>query len=226
MGAPAGDDRPLHSIRRQRADPFASHGVVFLSAAVLAAIGWQVLVDRDRRALAGALLLLLVVDYLPARPPLFAVDRPGVYDALRAVPDPGIICELPLGLRDGFGESGRLDGRVLAYQTVHGRPLTGGFVARLSPRIRAAYQDDPILGPLLRLSGGTAIGAERPLDRHTAGSLLRAHGIRHVILNHATAPPDLVAYVRATLPLRSVAADGERTLYAIDPTIAESGATR
>jgi len=195
---------------------------VYLSAAILAALGWQRLHDRGRRMLCVSLLALLVVDYFPAQALTSRVARPAVYDVLRAQTDLGVVCELPLGLRDGFGASGRLDGRVLVYQTLHGHPITGGFVARLSPRIRAAYQDDAILGPLLRLSDGHPLSAERPMDPRTAQALLRAHGISHVIINQLTAPADLLAYARASLPLRILAADAERTLYAIGDVTGES----
>ena len=50
-----------------------------------------------------------------------------LYDVLARQTGPGSVCELPIGLRDGFGELGRLDMRVLYYQTLHGRPITGGF---------------------------------------------------------------------------------------------------
>lgn len=196
--------------------------VVSLAAAMLAAIGWRRLRDQNRGTLAFMLGLLLLADYFPARPPVFALDRPSVYDALAAQSAPGIVCELPLGLRDGFGEAGRLDTRVLAYQTRHGLSITGGFVARLSPRLVAAYESDPILGPLLRLSSGAPVGAEPQLDAQTTIARLRRHGIRYFVLNEETAPADLVTWVRTNLPLRMILRDGGRALYAVDAAIAGS----
>lgn len=194
--------------------------VVSLAAAMLAAIAWQHLRDRNSRVLAAGLLLLLLADYFPSRPPFFTVDRPSIYDALAAQPAGGTLCELPLGLRDGFGEIGRLDARVLLYQTSHARPMTGGFVARLSPRLAAAYDADPILSSLARLSAGLPLSGGPPLDRQTAGARLLSLGIRYVIVNQDTAPPELLAYVHSHLPLKVVARDGPRTLYAIDIAIA------
>ena len=192
--------------------------VVSLSAAMLAAIAWRDLQQRQRHRLAACVAMLLLLDYLPARPPFFTVDRPSIYDVVASQPGEGSLCELPLGLRDGFGETGRLDTRVLAYQTRHNRPLTGGFVARLSPRVTTAYQTDAVLGPLLRLSAGASLSAEPTIDRHAAGARLVRYGIRYVMLNEETAPADLVAWARANLPLRVVATGGRRTLYAVDVT--------
>ena len=47
---------------------------------------------------------------------------------------PGAVLELPLGIRDGFGEYGVLDSRVQDHQTLHEKPLVGGFVSRMPAR--------------------------------------------------------------------------------------------
>jgi hypothetical protein len=92
----------------------------------------------------------------------------------------------------------------------------------LSPRLVAAHQADPVLGPLLRLSAGAPMDAEPPQDRETARTRLLGHGIRYLIVNEQTAPPDLIRWVRANLPLRTIAEDGGRTLYALDGALAGS----
>jgi len=119
--------------------------MVILGVAMLVA---YVLAVLPRRFTAAAALLLLV-DYWPAPQPMVSIDRPSLYaTTLRAQPA-GAVLDLPLGLRDGFGERGHLDHRALFYQTLHQHPMAGGFVARLSPRIVEAYSADPILGILL-----------------------------------------------------------------------------
>ena len=96
--------------------------------------------------------LVLAADYLPAPFPLTALDRPEIYETLRDRREHGAVCELPLGIRDGFGEHGSFDDRVLFYQTIHQRPLVGGFIARLPAAVITTYQGDPLLAGLLRLS--------------------------------------------------------------------------
>jgi hypothetical protein len=192
--------------------------VVFLAIAVLAACA--VSVWRRRSTLPAwamaALMVGVVVDFLPAPFPLTALERPSIYATLRDRPERGAVCELPLGLRDGFAERGQFDERVLFFQTIHGRPMTGGFVARLPPSVLATYETDPLLSSLLRLSGLPAtIDAALP-DRQLAGLLLRRHGIAFVMLNRATAPPALVEYV-GMMPLRLVAEERERSLFVVEP---------
>jgi hypothetical protein len=197
--------------------PGRALAVVFLALAVLCACA--VAEWRRRTALPGwplaALALAVVVDFLPAPFPLTALERPAIYETLRARPETGALCELPLGMRDGFAERGHLDERVLFFQTLHGRPITGGFAARLSPSVLAMYDGDPLLSTLLRLSGPpSTVDAALP-DRQLAGLLLRKHGIGFVMLNRATAPAALIEYV-GMLPLRLIAEERERSLYVVE----------
>jgi hypothetical protein len=190
--------------------------IVYLAAAIISAIGLRALLSAGRRGWAVVFVGLLIADYAPLAPPWFAIDRPAVYDVLRQEIGPGAVCELPLGLRDGFGETGRFDSRILLYQTIHGRPITGGFVARLPPRIPAAYEADAVLGPLLRLSSGSPLSHEQPVSRDQAAEALRRDQIRYVVINRATSPSDLLAFVHRSLPLRLLASDRDRDLYVVD----------
>jgi hypothetical protein len=193
--------------------------VVYLCLAVLAAFGFAALRDRGREGLAAVLFLLVVLDGFPARARAFRIDRPAVYDALAARTEAGAVCELPLGIRDGFAERGRANSSVQLYQTIHGRPIAGGFVARLPPRLTAAYEADPVLGPLLRLSEGHPLATEHVLNPDRATAALIANGFRFVVVDVAAAPPDLLTYTRTGLHLKLLAADGGRELYeVVEPT--------
>jgi hypothetical protein len=194
--------------------------VVDLAVAVLGALALSAWRARSRRptALLMGALSLIAVDLLPAPFPVVVLDHPPLYDMLRDRPERGAVCELPLGVRDGFGELGALDHRVLFYQTIHGRPLVGGFVARLPPSVLDAYRADPLISALLRLSaptGDSDTSVPSP-DRQSAATLLRRDGIRFVMLNRATAPPALFDYVVHDLPLTLISEDGERSLYITD----------
>jgi hypothetical protein len=62
----------------------------------------------------------------------------------------------------------------------HQRPLAGGFVARLPPSVRSAYQDSVILQELLRVSRGSEAGADLE-----AGAAARAaeRGLNFLVIN-------------------------------------------
>jgi hypothetical protein len=193
--------------------------VVSLSIALLAAMGLERLLNRGRaaRMTAGCLLLLLVIECIPARPPLYVPAVPSTYFALNDRSKKGAVCELPLGLRDGFGETGSLDENALLYQTIHERPIVGGFVARLPPSIAREYAAMPVLGSLLQLSSGAKV-SETDASRtpHEAAALLASAGIAFVILDTRRASADLIAYVQSQIELKRIAEEDGRVFYEVE----------
>jgi hypothetical protein len=73
-----------------------------------------------------------------------------------------------------------------------------------------------VIRSLFRLSGGGTVDpadvAASPSDGARA---LRDAGIRYVVLNRQTAPPQLASYVESSLPLVLARRDGVRDLYIV-----------
>lgn len=170
--------------------------LVYLAAAMLGATGFLLLRQAGHTASAVACAALALVDLVPAQPPILVVDRPPIYEALRAQPQSGAVCELPLGLRDSFGETGTFDPWILWHQTIHDRPMAGGFVSRLPPRIQRAYLDAPVLGSFVRLSAGGPLDAEPAISSAAAASALASDGIAFLVVDRVRSPPALLEYVR------------------------------
>lgn len=190
--------------------------VVHLSLAALSALG----LARARESANGrrwtpVLVAILLAELVPAPFPMTTLDRPPIYDALAAQHGPGGVLELPLGARDGFGERGRLDHRVLWYQALHERPLVGGFVARLAPSVRKAYDANPLVSDLLALSSGGALPPAPPRSTGETAEALDALGVGFVVLNRATASAALIDFVERHVPLVKIADIDGRTLYAV-----------
>ncbi len=199
--------------------------VVDLALALLSAIAVAAWRRRARQPtfVLASVLLLVVADYLPAPFPLLALDRPAIYDTLRERPEPGALCELPIGVGDGIGtvrapDTNRLY-EALYHQTIHGRSLVGGFVSRLPPGVVSAYEHDQLIGALWRLSGHQpAWNDDPPLpDRWQAAASFEHDGIRFVMLDRSRASHTLVDYVERRLPLKLVAQDAVRSLYLVEP---------
>ena len=101
--------------------------MVMLVIAVFAAYGVRWLLEQPRRGAlwAGALALLVVVEFLPAPYPMSQPDTPAWYAALAAEPRSGAVLNLPMNWdRPGY----------LLYQTVHQKPLTVAYISREDPR--------------------------------------------------------------------------------------------
>jgi hypothetical protein len=166
--------------------------VVYLALAVLCAIALAKLAARGRRAWPIAIVVLVLVDFVPVPRGITTLERSPVYDAIRAHPSTGAVLHLPLGLRDGFGVTGAFYEDVLWAQMQHGRAIGGGFSARIPPSVRAFYEEDRVLETLLALSGEAP--PDRPLDPAAAASHLSALGFRFIVIDRARAPAALAAY--------------------------------
>jgi hypothetical protein len=191
--------------------------VVQLMIALIAAEGIVLMRGSSRgRLLAFAALVVLMADVWPAPHPWTPIDRPAIYQRLASQP-PGIVLEIPLGVGDGFGVRGDLDHRTLFYQTMHRHPQMGGFVARLSSRIKTAYDNDPIIGPVLKLSEHSLTSVAPPLapPAPRAPCALTCD-VRYVVINEATVSSELRSFIAKAFHLRLLEQTGARALYAVE----------
>jgi hypothetical protein len=192
--------------------------VAYLALAMLSSLGLARLIERPslRRRAAGCLAALLAIECIPARPPLDTPDMPSQYAMLRTRDRRGALCELPLGLRDGFGETGSFDASVLLHQTLHERPIIGGFLARLPTSVARDYGAMPVIGSLLRLSAGGRLSDEHGvLAPREAASALTAAGIAFVVLDTRRASPELIQYVQSAIALRNIGEEDGRIFYEV-----------
>jgi hypothetical protein len=188
--------------------------LVYLAIAQISAFGLVALMRDDRRRLAAwALAALIAMDCAPAWPPFYHPRVPATYHAMHG--PPGAICELPLGLRDGFGEVGTFDASVLLYQTVHQRPILGGFVARLSPDVVRTYRASPMLSTFVRLSSNGRENDSAVDSPLASPADLTPLGVAYVVLDTRAAKPQLLSYVRSASVLRLIGEEDGREFYEV-----------
>lgn len=187
--------------------------MVYLSLAMLIAYALATMPSLRRRGPMAAVAVLLLIDFAAAPSPLTRLDAPATYRTLAEMPS-GAVLELPMGIRDGYGQYGALDHRTLVYQTIHRKPMVGGFVARIPRPLEQQHLESPLFGPLLALSSDRVLQPDS-LDvlRDDGRSLLDAAGIRYVILARNAPPP--LRDVVAAWALRPVTGDDERELFEV-----------
>jgi hypothetical protein len=175
-----------------------------LSALALCRVG-----AARKLLITAAVLAVVTIESLAAPLPLTAVPLAGVYTDVAKDHSSAAVLPVPFGLRDGFGERGRVAGDAILQQTVHHHALAGGFIARLPPDIGPWYDAHEPFATLLRLSSGetrwSAMSCQGAHDGFAA-----AH-IGFVVL-YADAPEPARQFV-STLPLERIADDGERVLF-------------
>lgn len=194
--------------------PGRSIVLVYLAAAILIGAGVAMLHASRHRRLAAVAPFCIAAELVGGNVPLTPVDAPALYD--RIPPGRGAVLELPVGVRDGFGEDGSLDERILYYQTIHRHPLVGGFAARLPEHVKVSYRQMPVISSLLRLSAGESLAPSRlAVDAVLAAKVLESLRIEYVVIDRERASPALLAYAEGILPLAFVAREGSRELYRV-----------
>ena len=171
--------------------------------------------NRQRNIVALVATLFVLIEYLPAPYPSISLEIPQMYSQLRSA-GPGSVIELPMGLRDGFGQVGMFDDRTMLYQMRHGHPLVGGFAARIPESIRARYESLPVIRSLLRCSEPTGcepVPEDQQMGKAEAASALRSAGVRYVVIDRTRATTGLTAFVETMLPLTLLASEGDRDLF-------------
>jgi hypothetical protein len=105
--------------------------VVMLCAAVVSAMGLGLLFQKSRntRIAAAILLVFMFVEFLPFTMKPFRGEIPQWVRVLKDLPGDG-----------GVVDAGHDPYRAMYYQTVHNKPLWGGFVARIPVQLREKDQ--------------------------------------------------------------------------------------
>ena len=218
------------SILSNARQPSRAIVMVYLSVGVLVsiAIAARARVTETVRPLGAgmvaAIAALILIDFAAQPIALYRIDRPAIFKQLAAMP-PGAVCVLPLGLRDGLGGIGRFEHRALADQIAHGKPIVGGFIARLPKNVLEQHENAPVIGSLLRLSSGEAL-SEDALARDRDAIARDGVPFRYVVLHANDTAPQLRAYVTSMLPVRLVASEsGASESGASESGASENGAS-
>ena len=190
--------------------------LVVLGVAMLAAIAVRGLRRRSRhpRLVLATVALLLVVEALPAPRILHSAAIPRVYEVIAADRRDVRVLNLPFGLRDGLSSHGNTTAAWQFYQTLHEKPIMGGYLSRLSARDVATYRRGRVTRVLMDLSAGRDVSDDR-----FEGAIVRAREARmqlnigYVVVNVRLSPPRLQEFARRAFELTYVASDGDHVLY-------------
>jgi hypothetical protein len=194
--------------------------VAVLFAAALAWLGqrWP----RRRTLVLSAVAGLLVFELLPVPRVLYSAEVPAVYRRVAAAPGNARVLDLPFGLRDGTSSYGDFSARSQYFQTMHQKPLAGGYLSRIASRRVAAARRDPMVAALITLSEG------HPLDPRLEGALVeqgpsfasRAR-VGFVVIDRTRASAALRTFAVRALRLELLERDGAFELYRPVPTRVE-----
>ena len=85
-----------------------------------------------RRAVLAIIGVLLAFELAPLPKTLYSAEIPEVYRIIARDPRDVRVLELPFGIRSGEWSEGNFTAASQFYQTIHEKPLIGGYLSRIS----------------------------------------------------------------------------------------------
>ncbi|MGH9148017.1 MAG: hypothetical protein ACRD1Q_15000, partial [Vicinamibacterales bacterium] len=191
--------------------------VVLLGVAILFAMALKHItaVHRSRRvsilALVGAALLFELSPF-PRR--LYDATIPAIYQTIANDPREVRVLEIPAGIRSGLSSHGNFSAVSQYYQTLHGKPLIGGYLSRVPETEIRATRRRVVYGSLMRLSEGDTLTSDelRHAKRRAPGFVERAR-IGWIVIDLHRTSPDLIAFVEEAFQPQLVGEESGRRLY-------------
>ena len=190
--------------------------LVMLGVSMLLALALATLRARTTRPrlLVVVVALFLACELLPAPRPIFSAAVPEVYRIIAADPRPVRVLNLPFGVKDGLTERGAISARAQYFQTVHEKPLVGGYLSRLPPGAMGRYRRNVVVRVLLRLSEGTPVDPELMREAEAAApQFIERMQLGFVVIDAGLCAPELIDFARRAFSLVPVAVDGTFELY-------------
>jgi len=191
--------------------------VLMLAVAVLfaAALEWLGRTYPHRRRLILVTVgILLLAELLPAPLTLHSAAVPRFYERVAAAPGDVRVLELPTGIRDGTSSIGNFIARSQYFQTMHEKPLIGGYLSRVGGRSIADVRRIDMLDALIVLSEGGTLSPEREAALISGGpAFIREANLGFVIVDRLRSPTALIDFAKRALHLSYLDRDGVFELY-------------
>jgi hypothetical protein len=186
--------------------------VAVLFAAALVWIGRRF--PRQRPWVLGGIAALLVAELLPAPLTLHSAAVPRFYQRVAAATADVRVLELPTGVRDGTSSVGNFSARSQFFQTMHGKPLIGGYLSRVGEERVAELRRIDMVDALITLSEGGTLSTDRRARLVASGpAFLREATLGFVIVDRARASNELVDFAVDAFRLKRAEVDDAFELY-------------
>ena len=162
--------------------------------------------------------VLLLVEALPAPRVLHSAEVPSVYRIIASDPRDVRVLNLPFGLRDGLSSHGNTTAAWQFFQTVHEKPIMGGYLSRLSAFDVEFYQRRRVTRVLMDLSAQRPVSEARLHEAITRAREIRMElNVGYVVVNTRLSSQRLADFAKEAFDLQWVATDGDYTLYRAAP---------
>jgi hypothetical protein len=186
--------------------------VAMLFASSLSALARQY--PARARAIVVVACALLVAELWPVPRALFSAELRAIYTVIARDPRPVSVLELPVGARDGLSSLGDYSARSQFRQTIHGKPLVGGYLSRLSDARKDIILQNAFLSALFEKSERKTLSDDgRAAARAAALAFADEVNLGYVVIDEPRTTPALRDLAIESLGLLEIGRDGPLRLY-------------
>ena len=194
-----------------------------LAISILAAAGMAMAFEK-KAFLFPIVLVLALVEYTAFKP-LYDCSAPAIYKQIAADKNAQTVLEVPIFDHDGLEWMGDPFSYSLYYQTIHGKRLLSGYLARVPQPVFWSYFNLPVYRTLLMLPirsfSGPDLNRMMAADKAMAPYFLDLFGLDYVIVHRrppVEKPLDLKTgfaeqYLKQVLPMDLIYADQSIAVY-------------
>jgi hypothetical protein len=197
--------------------------VATLGVAILFAYALKAVLQRAAFGpwLALPIAAAMLWELAPADRCLYEVRFPSVYAQIAADARPVSVLELPFGVRSGASNAGDFSAYSMFCQTVHGKPLLGGYLSRVPDERVELYRANPMTDALLHISSGQNLSPEAAqAARDARKAFLRDTQLGYVVIDKRRWSERSQRFIVNALHLDEVGGDAPYDLYAVpDPKL-------
>ena len=135
------------------------------------------------------IIILFILEYGTINVPISKIDLPQIFQLLKQDSDNRALLEIPSGISEtkiSFGKDylyPALHTKQLYWQTIHKKPMVGGFVSRLPDQYLSYYQTEPILSDLWKLSERNGSWSNRNFTNEQILDFIKRFNLGHIILS-------------------------------------------
>jgi len=138
---------------------------------------------RTKTAMTAVILVIFLMEYLPTPYPLYKLPFSPILNNVKKDPADCTVLEIPIGISDGFRNLYHDSNSTHMYhQTLHGKRMFGGYVARLPEHVFRYFQKEPVIA--------TTIYLQRARDTRTfrgsksiGSTFSERYGLKYIIIN-------------------------------------------
>ncbi|MBU2540766.1 MAG: hypothetical protein KJ593_02590 [Candidatus Omnitrophica bacterium] len=196
--------------------------MAMLCCAILSSFSLVFIFDKLKKtwkkSFAAIIIIALISFEYLARVPIENIKPPLIYEQIKRDKQTGVVLEIPLGWQDSIkllGEQSSV--RAMYYQSIHQKPIFGGYVSRFPSSAAFYYLRQPIFVAILELQRTREIQLPKNIsqEQKRVEEFIDSFNLRYIIIHSPYLNTPVHEYIENIFPLNKIYEDAKIVVYRI-----------